>query len=157
LTHPESLPVTLTCMTAISYWLDFGCSFIKNQAAWRFPVAFQIFFCIVVLAFILEMPESPRCVHSFPSPASADITHRWLILKGQEDDALDVLACLADKPLDDKYVNAEFEAIKDTVLEQEQATFRDLFTMDENRHFHRVVLAYCNQVLQQITGKFLRF
>jgi hypothetical protein len=66
---------------------------------------------------------------------------------------LDVLACLADKPLDDKYVNAEFEAIKDTVLEQEQATFRDLFTMDENRHFHRVMLAYCNQVLQQITGK----
>ena len=38
------------------------------------------------------------------------------------------------------------------MLEQEKATFRDLFTMDENRHFHRVVLAYVNQVMQQVSG-----
>jgi MFS family permease len=46
----------------ISYWIDFGFSFIKNQAAWRFPIAFQIVFCLVILAFVLELPESPRYV-----------------------------------------------------------------------------------------------
>lgn len=63
-----------------------------------------------------------------------------------------VLSALADLPPEDKYVTSEFAAIKDTVLEMESATFRDLFTMDEDRNFHRVVLAYVNQVFQQISG-----
>lgn len=73
-------------------------------------------------------------------------------MKGQEDEALQVLAILNDRTPDDKIIQSEFAAIKDTVLEQEKATFRDLFTMDENRHFHRVVLAYANQVMQQVSG-----
>ena len=120
----------------ISYWLDFGCSFIDSQASWRFPIAFQIFFALIILAFVLELPESPR----------------WLILKGQEAEALTVLAALSDLPADHPYIASEFAAIKDTVLEMQQGSFRDLFTMDENRHFHRVVLAYVNQVFQQISG-----
>ncbi|KIY03098.1 uncharacterized protein Z520_01565 [Fonsecaea multimorphosa CBS 102226] len=120
----------------ISYWLDLGSSFIQNQASWRFPIAFQIVFCLIILCFILELPESPR----------------WLILKGREDEALQVLAALSDKPAEDRYIHSEFAAIKDTVLEQEKATFRDLFTMDENRHLHRVALAYVNQVMQQVSG-----
>lgn len=50
------------------------------------------------------------------------------------------------------YVMGEFTAIKDTVLEMSQGGFRDLFTMGEDRHFHRTVLAYVNQVFQQISG-----
>lgn len=93
-------------------------------------------FAILILAFILELPESPR----------------WLILKGREDEAMRVLSALSDVPPDDKYVRSEFTAIKDTVLEMQQGGFRDLFTMGEDRHFHRVVLAYVNQVFQQIGG-----
>jgi hypothetical protein len=100
------------------------------------PLAFQIIFALVILVFILELPESPR----------------WLILKGREDEALNVLSALADLPTDDKFVHSEFTAIKDTVLEMQGAGWRDLFTNDENRHFHRVVLAYVNQVFQQISG-----
>jgi MFS family permease len=118
----------------ISYWLDFGCSFINSQASWRFPIAFQIVFALTIMAFILELPESPR----------------WLILKGKEDEAMSVLGALSDLPPDDRYVHIEFTAIKDTVLEMQQGGFRDLFTMDEDRHFHRVVLAYVNQVFQQM-------
>ncbi|KAJ9499524.1 hypothetical protein LTR99_009693 [Exophiala xenobiotica] len=120
----------------ISYWIDFGFSFINNQASWRFPIAFQIVFALFILAFILELPESPR----------------WLILKGHEQEAMEVLAALSEKSIEDKYVASEFAAIKDTVLEQQKATFRDLFTMGEDRHFHRVALAYVNQVFQQISG-----
>jgi MFS family permease len=118
----------------ISYWLDFGCSFIDSQASWRFPIAFQIVFALIILAFVLELPESPR----------------WLILKGKEDEAMSVLGALSDLPTDDHYILSEFTAIKDTVLEMQEGGFKDLFTMDENRHFHRVVLAYVNHVFQQM-------
>ncbi len=34
----------------IAYWLDFGFYFLDpNPVAWRFPLAFQIFFCIIIL------------------------------------------------------------------------------------------------------------
>lgn len=121
----------------LSYWMDFGFSFLEpSTISWRFPIGFQIFFALLILAFILEMPESPR----------------WLILKGKEDEALHVLAALSDLPSDDPYIHAEFVAIKDTVLEMAESGFRDLFTRDKNRHFHRTVLAYVNQVFQQISG-----
>ncbi|KAF2732475.1 sugar transporter STL1 [Polyplosphaeria fusca] len=121
----------------LSYWIDFGFSFLEpSTISWRFPIAFQIVFALIILAFILELPESPR----------------WLILKGQEDEAKNVLAALSDLDREDPYIQSEFTAIKDTVLEAADASFKDLFTMDENRHFHRVALAYVNQVFQQISG-----
>lgn len=121
----------------ISYWLDFGFSFLEpSSIAWRFPIGFQIIFAIAILAFILELPESPR----------------WLILKGEEDEALSVLAALSDLPSDDPYIYNEFSAIKDSVLETSQAGFRDLFTQGEDRHLHRTILAYVNQMFQQISG-----
>ncbi|PSN71996.1 sugar transporter family protein [Corynespora cassiicola Philippines] len=121
----------------LSYWIDLGFSFLEpSTISWRFPIGFQILFALIILAFILELPESPR----------------WLILKGKDDEALEVLAALSDLPKEDNFIQTEWAAIKDTVLEAEASSFKDLFTMDENRHFHRVVLAYVNQVFQQITG-----
>lgn len=120
----------------ISYWLDFGMSFAPGQAAWRFPIAFQIVFALIIFTTILGLPESPR----------------WLILKGRQDEALEVLCALNEAEPNDEYIQNEFTAIKETVLEMSKGSFRDLFTMDENRHFHRTVLAYVNQMFQQISG-----
>ena len=50
-----------------------------------------------------------------------------------------VLAALSDLPSDDQYIQSEFSAIKDTVLEMSKGSFADLFTMTEDRHFHRTV------------------
>lgn len=70
----------------LSYWLDFGFSFLDpSTIAWRFPIGFQIFFALLILLFVLELPESPR----------------WLILKGQEDEAMSVLSALSDLPRED--------------------------------------------------------
>ncbi|RYP67603.1 hypothetical protein DL771_007155 [Monosporascus sp. 5C6A] len=126
----------ITCGIMISYWIDFGCSFIHSSASWRFPLAFQIAFCIFILAFVWNLPESPR----------------WLILKGREDEAKEVLAALDDSTVDSKDVHNEFVEIKDTVLEMAKGRFKDLFTQGKDRNLHRTLLAYVNQMFQQISG-----
>jgi len=120
-----------------SLQVDFGFYFLDpNDISWRFPLAFQIVFCLIILAFVLSLPESPR----------------WLIFAGREDEAVNVLGALNGEAPDSRFVKEEFYAIKDTVLEASTSSWRDLFTMGEDRHFHRVVLAYVNQMFQQITG-----
>jgi hypothetical protein len=67
----------------IAYWLDFGFYFLDpNPVSWRFPLAFQIVFCFIILckrciakiqeiganstiAFVLSLPESPRVSRAF--------------------------------------------------------------------------------------------
>jgi hypothetical protein len=121
----------------VSYWIDFAFYWLDpSTASWRFPIAFQIVFALILLAFILELPESPR----------------WLILKGQEDEALTVIAALDDLDPSDRLVHTEFTEIKDSVLELKGVRWADLFTMGPERNFHRVVLGYVNQVFQQISG-----
>lgn len=127
----------ITCGITISYWIDFGLLFADpNSVAWRFPLAFQVFFALIILSFVLFLPESPR----------------WLILKGREDEAREVLAVLMGGAADPTYIDTEFTSIKATVLEMSKGSFRDMFTMTEDRHFHRTVLAYVNQMFQQISG-----
>jgi len=121
----------------LSYWIDLGFSFLDpSTIAWRFPIAFQIVLALFILTFIPGLPESPR----------------WLILKGREDEALDVLCALSDLPPDNPIIKSEFTAVKDTVLEMSSGRFADCFKMNRNRNFHRTALAYVNQMFQQISG-----
>jgi MFS family permease len=119
----------------LSYWLDLGFSFLEpSSIAWRFPIAFQIILALFILVMIPGLPESPR----------------WLVLKGREDEALEVLAALSDLPPDDRRIQAELQAVKDVTLEMSRGGFRDCFKMNKNRNFHRTVLAYVNQMFQQV-------
>jgi len=120
----------------ISYWVDYGFSFIPGSIAWRFPLAFQIAFCIPILLFVMNLPESPR----------------WLILKGRDEEAKEVIAAIANVEIEDKFVENEFKAIKETVMEMSKGRFVDLFARDGIRTFHRTILAYVNQMFQQISG-----
>ncbi|KAL8849317.1 MAG: hypothetical protein Q9198_011149, partial [Flavoplaca austrocitrina] len=68
-------------------------------------------------------------------------------------EALNVLGALSDLPSADPYIWGEFQAIKDTVIENQKAGgLKDLFTMGSDRHLHRTMLAYVNQMFQQISG-----
>jgi MFS family permease len=119
----------------ISYWIDLGFSFLEpSSIAWRFPIAFQIILAIFILIAIPGLPESPR----------------WLILKGRDEEALDVLAALSNLPREDKKIQSEFLAVKDVVFEMEKGGFRECFKFNRNRNFHRTALAYVNQMFQQV-------
>lgn len=114
----------------ISYWIDLGFSFLEpSTISWRFPIAFQIVLALFILALIPGLPESPR----------------WLILKGKEAEALDVLCALSDLPEDDPKIQSEFKAVKDTVFEMAQGRFADCFKFNRNRNFHRTCLGYVNR------------
>lgn len=147
----------ITAGITLSYWINYGkqtsfqlssfwptvndCkpgfSWIgENEVAWRFPLAFQIIFAIIIFTSILNLPESPR----------------WLVMQGRNDEALEILEALYEKSRDDPFIKTEFAAIQATVVEMSKGSFRSLFQMSEYREFHRVVLAYVNQMYQQISG-----
>lgn len=127
----------ITLGITISYWVDFGLLFTDpSSVSWRFPLAFQIFFAAIIVGLVLFLPESPR----------------WLIFKGRDDEAKTCLSALMAEDPDSDFIRVEYKEIKATVLEMSKGSFRDLFTMGPDRHFHRVVLAYVNQMFQQISG-----
>lgn len=61
------------------------------------------------------------------------------------------MCALSDLPEDDPKIQSEFNAVKDTVIEMAQGSFRDCFITNDNRNLHRTILAYVNQMFQQIS------
>lgn len=63
---------------SLANWMTYGFSFTKGSIAWRFPIAFQLVFGVILLATVPWLPESPR----------------WLIAHGQDEKATEILAAL---------------------------------------------------------------
>lgn len=96
----------MVCISGISYaigyalagWLGFACFHMSAtdpaaQFAWRFPLAFQVVFPIILLAGSKIVPFSPR----------------WLLSKGRRQEALDVVKRLHRTPGDAEDVVARRE------------------------------------------------
>ncbi|CAR21545.1 glucose-inactivated glycerol proton symporter STL1 [Lachancea thermotolerans CBS 6340] len=124
--------------TMIAYWIDFGLSYVDSSVQWRFPVAMQIFFALLLLAGIWELPDSPR----------------WLMSRGRRDDALHVLAKLDNLPEDDDAIIAEATVIQDAVnrFRHEKRSVKDLFTGGKTQNLQRALVASSTQFFQQFTG-----
>jgi hypothetical protein len=120
----------------LATWIEFGLYFVKdNQVNFRFPIAFQAFFALVVVALIMFLPESPR----------------WLVKRDRPESAREVLSALADEPQDSEVIDQELDVICDT-YQEEKANSNSLFTMGPERLFHRACLAVFAALLAQMTG-----
>lgn len=94
------------CITgfSVSNWLTLGFSFAPGSIAWRFPLAFQIFFTLCIYALCPFLPDSPRL----------------LIRKGKHEEAYNVIAALQGVGVaaDSASVKTQFNVIKD-ILDRE--------------------------------------
>ncbi|KIY01121.1 uncharacterized protein Z520_02673 [Fonsecaea multimorphosa CBS 102226] len=131
----ETSLVPLGVMT--SYWVDFGFSYAEpSQIAWRFPVALQLVFALVVLCLILSLPESPR----------------WLLLQDRWEEATEVLSALYDAPAGDVVVAEELASIRATIETQRNVTWKDVFHEGPLKTRSRTILAVSIQIMSQFTG-----
>ncbi|OJI98331.1 hypothetical protein ASPVEDRAFT_147571 [Aspergillus versicolor CBS 583.65] len=129
-------------MTA--YWVDYGMSYVNNDAQFRFPLALQILFAVVTFFGVLVLPESPR----------------WLIAHDRHNDARQVLWAVQpnarDIGQDDAVINLEMTEITHTMAEERQAAEKGSFKMllkdGPQRFRHRTLLAMGGQMMQQLSG-----
>lgn len=126
--------------TLIAYWIDYGCLYGPDELTWRFPIAFQCVFAIIVLILTLGLPESPR----------------WLMSKDRTDEARVILASLADKPVEDEEVILQQNVIADAIRlsggDGHSTPIKVLMTGGKTQHLRRLLLGAGSQMMQQLSG-----
>ncbi|KAJ8995566.1 hypothetical protein HRR80_000333 [Exophiala dermatitidis] len=128
---------------SVSNWVTYGFSFVGGAVAWRFPLAFQFIFIIVLYATVPWLPESPR----------------WLIAHEYEDEAFKILADLENRSENDPFILTQHKEIVYTVqYERENAVkWADLLrgrTGDKGgtKTMRRLILGAGTQAMQQLSG-----
>ncbi|OAA53333.1 General substrate transporter [Cordyceps fumosorosea ARSEF 2679] len=123
----------------IAYWIDFGFYFLEGSVRWRFPIAFQSFFTLIVMWGLMYLPESPR----------------WLAMHGRMDEAASVTARLLGKSIDDEETRQEVQNIIDGIEAQgAQGKFsnKELLTGGPSQNLRRTLIGIAAQFGQQICG-----
>lgn len=130
----------ITFGVCVSYWIDFAFYFTEKfgEVSFRFPIAFQCIFPIIIVFLIFKLPESPR----------------WLMAKGREEEARIVFAALYDVPPNHELVSQQIDEISASInMEAEKEnSFSAVFSQGKLRNFQRVNLAGWSQIMQQICG-----
>ncbi len=127
---------------SLSSWMTYGFSFLPGSISWRFPIAFQLVFSIIMLATIPWLPESPR----------------WLLAHGYEKEGVDVLVALeaAGTTADDKFIIQQKETILEALrIEREQRPpFKDILAgrTGNTGMVKRMILGIGTQWMQQLVG-----
>jgi MFS family permease len=127
---------------ALSYWTDYGMSYVLNESQFRFPLALQIFFALVTLAGIIVLPESPR----------------WLIAHDRHDEARQILWAVQKDAKnispDDDRLNRNVAEIQHAIKEEREAAktanFTAMFKNGEQRFLYRTLLGIGGQAIQQL-------
>jgi sugar porter (SP) family MFS transporter len=125
--------------TFVAYWIDFGLSYVETSVQWRFPVAFQILFALLVIVGAVMLPESPR----------------WFIMRGNTKEALHVLAQLNDSTEDSEDVLRDFNLMQadlNALQGAQVGSWKTLFTFGKTQEFQRMMIGCSGQFFQQFTG-----
>ncbi|KAE8153679.1 general substrate transporter [Aspergillus avenaceus] len=135
-----TLQGTVTILgVVIAYWMDYGTSFTESSFQWRFPLAFQAIFAILLILQVIGLPETPR----------------WLVQHDRHEEARAVVAAIEDRPLDDAAVSKTILDIQ-VGLEEEQKDgpfqFKELFTWGEVQNLRRLLITITIELGQQFTG-----
>ena len=127
---------------ALASWIEFGLYYVENNpVSWRFPIAFQAFFALIITSLILFLPESPR----------------WLLNKDRVEEATNVLGRLAGVPKGEEESSESVvmgvNTIQHTLREDRAAGgSSNPFSCNETRNFHRTCLAVVVNMLAQMSG-----
>ncbi|KAF7592373.1 hypothetical protein BBP40_000357 [Aspergillus hancockii] len=131
---------TVAIGTLISYWVDFGASYGPPDLTWRFPIAFQCLFGVIIILGLLVLPESPR----------------WLFTQERYEEGEKVVAALQGKPIDHHDVQLQKNIILDSIRASGMATkstpMSAVFTGGKTQHCRRMLLGASSQFFQQIGG-----
>lgn len=121
----------------IQYFIQYGCSFIESDAAFRIPWGVQVVPGLILLAGISIFPFSPR----------------WLADQGRSEEALQVLANLrANGDRNDPEVLAEFKEIQDAINFDRTLAARSYLELFRYPNAKRVFLGMTLQSWSQLTG-----
>ena len=127
--------------TLVAYWIDYGSSYGPPGLTWRFPIAFQIIFALIVAVPMIWLPESPR----------------WLLTRGREEEGEKVIAALRGYEIHDEATQLEKTVILDSIRASGFSSNRGtpikaLFTNGKTQHFRRMMLGASSQLMQQVGG-----
>ncbi|KAF9954726.1 hypothetical protein BGZ72_004334 [Mortierella alpina] len=121
----------------IQYFIQYGCSFIDSEAAFRVPWGIQVVPGLILLAGISVFPFSPR----------------WLADQGRNAEALEVLANLrANGNQNDPVVLAEYKEIEDAITFDRTQAARSYKELFQKPYVRRVFLGMSLQSWSQLTG-----
>jgi hypothetical protein len=105
----------------------------KNQWAWRVPIIAMQLFPLGLLAFVGELPESPR----------------WLAGKGKQEEATEALKRFHDEDTAKKRSEELVKAAEEEA--DESVSYKDMLTPGHTQ-FHPTMLTIMGQVNQALTG-----
>ncbi|KAH8803087.1 general substrate transporter [Xylogone sp. PMI_703] len=124
----------------IAYWIDYGASYGPADLTWRFPIAFQCVFGLILIIGVMFVPESPR----------------WLLSKDRHEEGLNVIAAIYGLETSDPEAHLQKTIIMDSIAASGQAGAKTpmsaLFTGGKTQHFRRMLLGASSQFMQQIGG-----
>lgn len=116
---------------------NLGFYFVKDSSvSFRFPIAFQAFFPLIVLIMVPMLQESPR----------------WLVSKDRMEEAKVVLSKLEDEHEDSEVVVERLRVIHNSIELSGQGHSSNPFARTPNRHLNRTLIAIGVNILAQMSG-----